>query len=112
MAPVTAQVETSTHINFSLGIGDHSLRFIPREHRDELSLRYISLPTISLKGDVKSHRHIKLPRVSVELAIKQVNIDVTTDVLNQLLILQNTFIKVQVLLFLPFLRFFCCSCLQ
>ena len=91
---MTAQIETTHHINFCLGIGEQSLRFNPREHKDELSLRHIPLPTVSLKGEVRSRKHTRLPSVSAELAVKQVNVDVTTDVLNQLLILQNTFIKV------------------
>ena len=96
---VSAQVETSHHISFKLGVGDQMLRFSPKEqYKDELSLRNLSLPTITLNGEVKSGRHNKLPKVSLELVVKQVNIDLTTDVLNQLLIVQNTFIKV-----LPFL---------
>ena len=92
---VSAQVETLHHISFKLGVGDQTLRFSPKEqYKDELSLRNLSLPTISLNGEVKSGRHNKLPKVSLELVVKQVNIDLTTDVLNQLLILQNTFIKV------------------
>ncbi len=96
VAPVTAQVETTHCITFSLGVGsEHSLKFTPREHKDELSLRYIALPTVTLTGDVRTSRKAKLPRVSLELVVKQMNIDLTTDVLNQLLILQNSFIKVR-----------------
>ena len=59
-----------------------------------MSLRSLSLPTASLRGDVRASRSSKLPQVRVELAIKPVNIDLTTDILNQLLVLQNSFIKV------------------
>ena len=44
---------------------------------------------------MRSSRRYKLPKVSVDLAVKQVNIDLTTDVLNQLLIVQVAFIKVR-----------------
>ncbi len=95
VAPVVAQVETLRHITFGLSVGhEHSLKFTPREHKDELSLRYVALPTVTLTGDVRTSRHARLPRVSLELSVKQLNIDLTTDVLNQLLILQNSFIKV------------------
>lgn len=88
-------METTSYIAFNFTVGEHSLKFNPREHKDELSLRrYISLPTATLTGAVRSALRSKVPRVSLELAVKQVNIDLTTDILNQLLILQNTFIKV------------------
>lgn len=93
--PVVVQVETTSHITFDFTVGEHSLKFSPREHKDELSLRrYISLPMATLTGAVRAGLRSKIPRVSLELAVKQVNIDLTTDILNQLLILQNTFIKV------------------
>ena len=94
ISPVVIQAETARHICFNFTIGKHSLKFNPKEHKDELSLHYISLPMATLTGAVKSGRRNRLPRVSVELAVKQVNIDLSTDMLNQLLILQNTFIKV------------------
>lgn len=84
------------HITFGLSIGhEHTLKFTPREHKDELSLRYVALPTVVLTGDIRTSRHAKLPRVSLELTVKQLSIDLTTDVLNQVLILQNSFIKVR-----------------
>ena len=99
LAPVSVHVETASHISFQLLVGDHTLRFNPKEqHKGELSLRSLSLPTLQLTGEVKRAAVTKLPRVSLELAIKQVNVDLTTDVLNQLLILQNSFIKVMKLL--------------
>ena len=93
--PVCAQMEMAKVINFQLEVGKHVLRFNPKEqYKGELSLRSLTLPTISLKGEVKRSPRTKLPLVSLDLSIKQVNIDITTDVLNQLLIVQNSFIKV------------------
>ena len=113
MSPVTAQLETSAVVNFSLNVGQHSLEFDPKvpchsvsvlahvlvlfvvqEHKDELSLRCILLPLLNMKGRVVPSPTSRLPRVTMELAVKQVIVDVTTDVLNQLLILQSSFIKV------------------
>lgn len=106
---MVAQVETTQRIRYQLSIGSHTLRFNPREHQVtttsnlchmitfpllQVSLRSLSLPTASLRGDVRASRSSKLPQVRVELAIKSVNIDLTTDILNQLLVLQNSFIKV------------------
>ena len=71
-----------------------SLLTLAQEHKDELAIRGIPLPPINFGGDVRAYPPSKLPRFSVSLAIKQVNVDLTTDVLNQLLILQNSFIKV------------------
>ena len=71
------------------------LRFNPKEqHKDELSLRFLALPRLHLQGKVTRARKKALPKVTLELSVRQLNIDVTTDVLNQLLIVQNTFIKV------------------
>ena len=71
------------------------LRFNPKEqHKDELSLRYLALPRLHLQGMVKKSSKKSLLKVTLDLSVKQLNIDVTTDVLNQLLIVQNTFIKV------------------
>lgn len=67
-------------------------------HKDELSLRYIPLPVMHLLGNVIPSPQRRLPRIFIEVAVKQVVIDVTTDVLNQLLILQTSFIKVSVVL--------------
>lgn len=90
-----AQIETSHEINFQLGVGEHKLRFSPKEqYKDELSLRSLTLPVVNLKGAVKRRERTKVPQVSIEVGVKTINIDLTTDVLNQLLILQNTFIKV------------------
>ena len=47
---------------------------------------------------MRTSRRYKLPKVSVDLAVKQVNIDLTTDVLNQLLVVQGSFIKVRLIL--------------
>lgn len=92
-----AQVETSSVIGFQLGVGEHKLRFSPKEqYKDELSLRSLTLPVVNLKGEMRRKHKTKTPQVSVELGIKTINIDLTTDVLNQLLILQNSFIKVSV----------------
>ena len=66
----------------------------PQEHKDELSLCCILLPLINLKGRVTPSPSRRLPRVFIELAMKQVVVHVTTDVFNQLLILQTSFIKV------------------
>ena len=52
------------------------------------------MPIIALKGSVIPRPFSRLPSISAELAMKQVVIDVTTDVFNQLLILQTSFIKV------------------
>lgn len=71
------------------------LRFNPKD-KDELSLRFLALPRLHLQGKVSKPRKNFLPKVTLDLSIKQLNIDVTTDVLNQLLIVQNTFIKVSV----------------
>lgn len=83
-------------ISFQLLIGDHALRFNPKEqHKDELSLRFLALPHLHLQGKVRRPHKKSIPRVTLDLSIKELNIDVTTDVLNQLLIVQNTFIKVK-----------------
>lgn len=88
-----AEIATTNLIKFKLDIGHHIVRFSPKDlFKDDLTLR--SLPTLNLKGKVEGSRHTMIPRVSLELAVKHVTIDITTDVLNQLLILQNSFIKV------------------
>ena len=90
-----AQIETSTEIAFQLGVGEHKLRFRPKEQfQDELSLRALTLPVVNLQGAVQRRADTKAPQVSVVLGVKLISIDLTTDILNQLLILQNTFIKV------------------
>ena len=43
---------------------------------------------------MRGSRTSRLPQVRIELAVQPVNIDLTTDSLNQLLVLQNSFIKV------------------
>lgn len=94
---MSLKAKTAQVISFQLVIGDHKLRFNPKEqHKDELSLRFLALPRIHLQGKVIAHKK-KLPQVRLDLFVKQLNIDVTTDVLNQLLIVQNTFIKVSLL---------------
>ena len=81
-------------MNFQLVIGEHLLRFNPKEqYTDELSLRSLTLPRLLLQGQFK--RKKKKIQVTLDLSVKQMNIDLTTDVLNQLLIVQNTFIKVR-----------------
>ena len=98
MSPVSVRARTAQVISFQLLIGDHKLRFNPKEQlKDELSLRFLALPRLQLQGKVMVPKK-KLPRVSLDLSIKQLNIDITTDVLNQLLIVQNTFIKVSPLI--------------
>ena len=61
-----------------------------------MSLRNIPLPAITLKGSIVPRPFSRLPSISAELAMKQVVIDVTTDVFNQLLVLQTSFIKVHI----------------
>ncbi len=95
VTPVAAQVETTNEIRLELSVGDHIVRFSPRgPHKDDLTLR--SLPHLNLKGYIRASRRTMIPSVRFELAMKQVVIDITTDVLNQLLVLQNSFIKVRV----------------
>ena len=98
VAPVMAQIETTHEIGFQLGVGEHKLRFSPKEqYKDELSLRSLTLPVINLSGTVQRREKTKAPQVKVAVGVKVINIDLTTDVLNQLLILQNSFIKVSML---------------
>ena len=93
VSPVCAQIETTDMIKFQLSVGDHVVRFSPKDpFKDDLTVR--SLPTLYLNGTVQGSRRTMIPRVSLELSVKQVVVDITTDVLNQLLILQNSFIKV------------------
>ncbi len=93
VTPVVVQVETTDVIQFELSVGDHMVRFSPRgPHKDDLTLR--SLPHLSLRGTVQGSRRTMIPSVRLKLSVKQVVIDITTDVLNQLLVLQNSFIKV------------------
>ena len=90
-----AQIETTHEVGFQLGVGEHKLRFSPKEqYKDELSLRSLTLPVVNLRGSVQRREKTKAPQVKVEVAVKVINIDLTTDVLNQLLIVQNSFIKV------------------
>ena len=92
-----AQIDTTHEIGFQLGVGEHKLRFSPKEqYKDELSLRSLTLPVLNMKGSVKRRETVKTPQISLEIGVKMINIDLTTDVLNQLLILQNSFIKVSV----------------
>lgn len=62
-----------------------------------MSLRPIPLPVVTLEGSIVPQPYSRLPSITLEMAVKQVAIDVTTDVLNQLLILQSAFIKVRVI---------------
>jgi len=88
-----AQVESTNLIQFELSVGNHLVKFLPRgPHKDDLTLR--SLPHLSLRGTIQGSRRTMIPSVRLQLAVKQVEIHITTDVLNQLLVLQNSFIKV------------------
>ena len=49
---------------------------------------------MTLSGDVRRNQASQLPLVCMKLVVQKVNIDLTTDSLNQLLVLQNSFIKV------------------
>jgi hypothetical protein len=89
--PLTAHIETTQKIAYQLSIGTHTLRFNPREQ--QVTLRSLALPTVRLSGDVRRGLDRHLPQVSVCLTVQKVNIDLTTDSLNQLLVLQNSFIK-------------------
>lgn len=60
----------------------------------QVTLRSLVLPTVRLSGDVRRALGSHLPLVSVSLTVQKVNIDLTTDSFNQLLVLQNSFIKV------------------
>jgi hypothetical protein len=51
------------------------------------------LPLVLVNGSVVPQPFSRLPSITLEMAIKQIIIDVSTDVLNQLLILQTAFIK-------------------
>ena len=76
-------------------MGEHLLRFTPKEQfKNELSLRSLTLPYLCFQGNLRRSKKKKLPQLTVDLFIKKLNIDLTTDVLNQLLVVQNTFIKV------------------
>ena len=98
-----AQIETSHEIRFQVGVGEHKLRFSPKEQfKNELSLRSLTLPVVNLKGTVRRRERTKAPQVSVEVGVKTINIDLTTDILNQLLIVQNSFIKVSILVQLTY----------
>lgn len=84
-------------VDFQLVVGEHLLRFTPKEqYKNELSLRSLTLPYLCLQGHVRRSRKKKCPQLTLELFVKKLNIDLTTDVLNQLLVVQNTFIKVRV----------------
>lgn len=60
----------------------------------QVTLRSLALPTVRLSGDMSRSPVSSLPLVSLSLTVQKVNIDLTTDSLNQLLVLQNSFIKV------------------
>ena len=79
------------------GITKHTITGIPhvlQVHKDELAGR-IPLPPIYFGGTLLpsdgtwSHAGLDL-----ELMVKEINVDLTTDVLNQLLVVQIAFIKV------------------
>ncbi|XP_019853101.1 PREDICTED: uncharacterized protein KIAA1109-like isoform X3 [Amphimedon queenslandica] len=93
IAPVVAQIGSTTVIKLVLSIGQHKLEFNSKEYKDDLSLRPIPLPVVLLRGKVTPRPHSRLPSVTLEVSVKQVVIEVTTNVLNQLLILQSAFIK-------------------
>lgn len=58
-------------------------------------MRPIPLPVVLLKGSIVPRPFNRIPSITLEIAVKQVVVDLTTDVLNQLLILQTAFIKVR-----------------
>ena len=64
--------------------------------KDELALGKIPVPSIYIGGTLlPSTTTVPDPSLDLELMIKEVNIDLTTDVLNQLLVVQIAFIKVK-----------------
>ena len=64
--------------------------------KDELALRKIPIPSIYIGGTLlPSTIAVPDPSLDLELMIKEVNIYLTTDVLNQLLVVQIAFIKVK-----------------
>jgi hypothetical protein len=89
--PLVAHVETTQKVHYQLSIGSHTLRFNPREQ--QVTLRSLVLPTVTLGGDMRRSQASHLPLVSLTLTVQKVNVDLTTDSLNQLLVLQNSFIK-------------------
>ena len=72
-----------------------------------MSLRPIPLPVVTLDGSIVPQPYSRLPSITLEMAVKQVAIDVTTDVLNQLLILQSAFIIVGVIFITYAILHFC-----
>ena len=74
-----------------------------------MSLRPIPLPVVTLDGSIVPQPYSRLPSITLEMAVKQVAIDVTTDVLNQLLILQSAFIKVRVIFITYVYYIFACN---
>ena len=64
--------------------------------KDELALGKIPLPTIYIGGTLFPQTiTVPHPSLDLELMIKEINVDLTTDVLNQLLVVQIAFIKVR-----------------
>jgi len=93
------KADTNPAINFQLVVGEHVLRFNPKDQfKNELSLRSLTLPYLCLQGNLRQSKKKKLPQLTVDLFVRKLNIDLTTDILNQLLVVQNTFIKVCVLI--------------
>ena len=95
VSPLSIKAQTAEVVSFQLVVGEHHLRFNPKEQfKNEMSLRSLTLPYKYLMGTFRRSKKKKIPQLSLSLFVKQVNIDLTTDVLNQLLVVQNTFIKV------------------
>ena len=64
--------------------------------KDELALGKIPLPPIHVGGTLFLPTiAVSHPSLDLELMIKEINVDLTTDVLNQLLVVQIAFIKVK-----------------
>ena len=67
----------------------------PQVPKDELALGKIPLPPIYVGGTLFLPTITVLdPSLDLELMVKEINVDLTTDVLNQLLVVQIAFIKV------------------
>ena len=65
-------------------------------YKDELASGKVPLPPIYLGGTLfPPNSMVSRPSLDLELMIKEINVDLTTDVLNQLLVVQIAFIKVR-----------------
>jgi hypothetical protein len=86
-------LESNQDISISFSCSSHNLKFTPRVHLEDISVRDVYLPSFDVGATLIPREHGAFPGASLYFHIDKIEVHLSTDILNQLLVVQSSFVK-------------------